>query len=223
MKECSGMRKETRKYYFTVEGEREKWYFEWLQKAINETSTAIYAVKFDCQIQKYPLKRAKGLTLLGKTEITHVTDRESEDAIHVKQFEDALSQMKEAERLGKDIKYQLGYSNFSFEIWIILHKADCNGALAHRRQYLSPLNRAYEENFENLDQYKHETNFKRILSKITLEDVVQAIRRSKYISQSRKENGHVLRQYKGYQYYSENPSLSVWETIERILQECGII
>ena len=29
------MRKETKKYFFTVEGETEEWYFEWLQMAIN--------------------------------------------------------------------------------------------------------------------------------------------------------------------------------------------
>ena len=121
------MRKETKKYYFTVEGETEKWYFEWLQRAINSAPDALYSVKFDCPIQKNPLKRAKGLVVLEKTEITHVMDKESEEEIHVQQFETALSRMKAAERIGKSIKYHLGYSNFAFELWIILHKADCSG------------------------------------------------------------------------------------------------
>ena len=37
------MRKETKKYYFTVEGETEKWYFEWLQRTINSTPAALYS------------------------------------------------------------------------------------------------------------------------------------------------------------------------------------
>ena len=105
------MRKETKKYYFTVEGETEKWYFEWLQRVINSAPSALYTVKFDCSVQKDPLKRAKSLILLEKTYITHIMDRESEEEIHVRQFETALSRMKAAEKIGKSIKYYLGYSN----------------------------------------------------------------------------------------------------------------
>jgi len=173
------MRKETKKFYFTVEGETEKWYFEWLQHTISKAPAALYTVKFDCLIQKDPLKRAKGLVVLEKTEITHVMDRESEEEIHVGQFETALNRMKSAEKIGKNIKFNLGYSNFAFELWIVLHKIDCNGPLTHRRQYLPLLNSAYAEQFENLDKYKHEGNFKRILGKLTLDDVGQAVRRSK--------------------------------------------
>ena len=217
------MRKETRKYFFSVEGETEKWYFEWLQRIINATPSTVYTVKFDCPIQKDPLKRAKGLIALEKTEITHVMDRESEEEIHVQQFETALSRMKLAERIGKSIRYTLGYSNYAFELWIILHKTDCNGSLSHRRQYLAPLNRAYSEQFENLDQYKHEDDFKRILGKLTLDDVSQAVRRSQTIMQSNHENDYVLHQYKGYRYYKENPSLSIWEIVEKVLSECGLL
>ena len=76
-----------------------------------------------------------------------------------------------------------------------------------------------KENFENLDKYKHEKNFKRILKKLTIEDVRQAIQRSKSIMQTNLNRGYVLHQYKGYRYYSENPSLSIWELVERILEE----
>lgn len=217
------MRKENRIHYFSVEGETEKWYFDWLQSMINNTPEAKYKVKLNSKIQKDPLSCAKGLTILGKTEITHVFDRESEDEIHTEQFQTTLDRMKAAQKIGKNIKYSLGYSNFAFELWIILHKADCNGSLSHRRQYLEPLNRAYGEHFENLDQYKHEDNFKRVLSKLTLEDVLQAVRRAKAITQRNMESGYVLQQYKGYNYYKENPSLSLWVQVKEILQECKLI
>lgn len=159
------MRKEKLTYYFSVEGETEKWYLDWLQDRINESRDAKYTVKLDSKIQKDPLARAKGMTILQKTEITHVFDRESEDSVHARQFMATLDRMKAAQSLGKNIKYRLGYSNFTFELWIILHKANCNGAKTHRRQYLAPLNTAYGEHFESLEEYKHEANFQRILGK----------------------------------------------------------
>lgn len=217
------MRKENRTYYFSVEGETEQWYIEWLQRLINSHLEAKYTVKLDSKIAKDPLARAKKLTILSKTEIVHVCDYESEEKIHVQQFKNVMDRMKEAQSLGKNIKYQLGYSNFTFELWIILHKMDCNGTFVHRRQYLAPINRAFEENFENLSQYKQEENFKRILSKLTLENVRQAIRRSKAIMRRNEDAGHVLQQYKGYRYYKENPSLTIGEQIERILQECKLL
>lgn len=217
------MRKENRTYYFSVEGETEQWYLEWLQRIINAEPNAKYTVKLDSKIQKDPLSRVKRMTIVGKTEITHIFDYESDEEIHVKQFRTALERMKEAQNTGKNIKYHLGYSNFTFELWMILHKADCNGSLMHRRQYLMPLNRAYGENFENLDQYKHENNFKRILSNLTLDNVRQAIRRAKVIMRKNEEMGYRLQEYKGYRYYKENPSLSLWEQIERILTDCKVL
>lgn len=216
------MRKETRKYYFSVEGETEKWYLDWLQKTINAIPESKYNVKLDAKIQKDPLARVKGMTLLEQTEITHVFDRESEDSIHTKQFQETLDRMSDAEQLGKDINYKLGYSNFTFELWIILHKADCNGAKTNRKQYLSDLNKAYGEKFEDLNEYKRENDFKRILKKLTIEDVISAVRRAETIMKRNEESGYRLQQYKGYSFYKENPSLSVWEIVDKILKECEI-
>ena len=70
----------------------------------------------------------------------------------------------------KKIKYALGYSNFTFELWMILHKRDCNGSLTDRRQYLNPINQAFGEKFENLDQYKHEDN-----PSLSIHEVVKGI------------------------------------------------
>ncbi len=216
------MRKEARKYYFSVEGETEKWYLDWLQKTINATPKSRYNVKFDSKIQKDPLARAKGITLLGKTEITHIFDRESEEDDHMKQFQRTLDRMREAENLGKEIAYKLGYSNFTFELWMILHKADCNEAKAHRSQYLSDLNRAYDEKFGNLKEYKNESNFRRILKKLTIDDVISAVERSRAIMKRNEENGYKLQQYRRYDFYKENPSLSIWNIIGKILGECNL-
>lgn len=214
--------KTTKKYYFSVEGETEQWYLKWLQDRINETEESKIKVSFDCAVQKNPLKRAKSMVITGKTEVWHISDYESDDPIHVKQFMETMDNMKAAKGLGKQISYQFGYSNLTFDLWIILHKADCNGAIAHRKNYLAPLNRAFDEHFENMNEYKHEANFKRCLGKLELSNVNDAIKRAKTIMQRNQDRGYVLQQYKGYKYYKENPSLAVWEVVDNILKDCGL-
>lgn len=216
-------KKTTKKYYFSVEGETEYWYLEWLQKQINQAEESAYNVSFDFKIQKNPLKRVKSMVITKKTEVWHLSDYESDDPIHKKEFTETMDNMKAAEKIGKEIKYRFGYSNFTFDLWIILHMSACNGSIAHRKHYITSLNRAYNENFESMDEYKHENNFKRCLGKLQLSNVIEAIARAKRIMQTNKDNGYVLRDYKGYKYYKENPSLAVWEIIEKILKDCKLM
>jgi hypothetical protein len=212
-------KRKTNKYYFSVEGETEQWYFQWLQDIINSCDEATNNVSFDCKVQKNPLKRAKSMVITGKTEIWHISDYESDDEIHVKQFHETIDNMRSASNIGKQITYKFGYSNFTFDLWIILHKADCNGSQSNRKNYLGYLNRAYGESFESMDEYKHEDNFKRCLRQLDINNVIQAVTRAKNIMERNKENVYVLQNYKGYTYYKENPSLAIWEIVEKILVE----
>lgn len=41
--------------------------------------------------------------------------------------------------------------------------------------------------------------------------------------QSNQANGYQLQRYKGYSFYRENPSLMVWEVVEKILKDCNLI
>ena len=215
--------KSTKKYYFTVEGETEQWYLKWLQDRINESSDAAYKVSFDCQVQKNPLKRAKSLVVTGKTEVWHLSDYESDDPIHMKQFTETMDNMKAAKSVGKQITYKFGYTNLTFDLWIILHRVDCNATTTHRKNYITPLNRAYDEHFEDMKEYKHEDNFKRCLGKLTLANVIDAVNRAERIMTRNKENGYVLQQYKGYKYYKENPSMAIHEIVGKILKDCELI
>ncbi len=216
-------RKLTKKYYFSVEGETEQWYLKWLQDMINATEESEYKVSIDCRIQKNPLKHAKSLAITQKVEVYHFFDYESDEEIHVKGFQDALANMKEAQNIGKQITYKSGYSNFTFDLWIVLHMMDCNTSYSHRRQYVTPINQALDERFENMDEFKKEANFKRCLGKLQLSNVIDAVERAKKIMQRNQENGYILHQYKGYRYYKENPSLMAWEAIEKILADCKLI
>jgi hypothetical protein len=212
----------SKSFHFSVEGETEDWYLQWLSKSINASPQAKFKSSFDCKIQKDPLSRAKGMSVLGKTEIFHIFDRESEEQVHVQQFETTLRRMKEAQGIGKTIKYSLGYSNFAFDLWMVLHKADCTGSLSYRHQYLGPINRAYQEHFSDMDEYKKENNFKRLLTKLTLDDVCTAIKRADRIMEMNRENGWLEQNFCGYKYYTVNPSLSIGEVVKSIFTECKI-
>lgn len=219
-----GEKKENRKYVFTVEGSTERWYLEWLREQINKCPEAACTVSIDAKVQQAPMKFAKTVNPISVPTAVHICDYESNEDIHVRKFQDILSQLKEANKLkGRSFKYSLGYSNFTFELWMILHKMDFGGPVAHRSKYLDPINKAYGTQFEDLDKYKHEKNFKGCLAKLTLDDVKSAIRRSRRIMEDNCQNGLHEKEYMGFRYYSENPSLTIWEPVEKILKDCKLL
>ena len=209
-------RKMNARYYFTVEGETEKWYLEWLRDAINADPRSKVKVVGSPKVQKNPVKWAKAKTNLDKSaKVFHVFDFEDEEPIHVKAFKDTLANMKKAGSLGRGFRYVSAYSNLTFELWMVLHKGDCP-ALAHRRQYLKPINDLYGEHFESLDEYKHEANFKRVLGKLTVDDAVTLAKRA-------EEHGLRKAQHCGYSYYLDNPATDLWIPVKQMLEEGGII
>ncbi len=212
---------ETKKFVFTVEGETEQWYLLWLRDQINKCENRKYNVSIEAKVQKSPKKFYKTVNAKTTPEVFHICDVESNEPVHVKKFQNILSEMKEA-KTQKKITYRLGYSNFTFELWIVLHKRNCNGVLSHRRQYLEHINRAFVESFENLDQYKHEDNFKRCLEKLTIQDVLKALERADVICANNEKAGKVLFQYRGYSYYRDNPALSIHDAVGTIFKECGL-
>ena len=215
-------RKETHKHYFSVEGETEKWYLEWLEARINADTRATARVSFSVKVQKDPLKMAKSMTVLGKTKVCHVFDCESADDAHVRQFRRTLERMRDAGRLGRSISYASGYSNFTFELWILLHKHDARAHLGHRREYLQHINRVFSERFESLDEYKREGNFKRVLQSLDLDDVAAAVDRAKAIAAiNEREAGFA--EHCGYRYCLDNPATDLWRTVEEILKKAGLM
>lgn len=216
-------RKMNARYYFTVEGETEKWYLEWLRDAINADPRSKVKVVCSPKVQKNPVKWAKAKTNLDKSaKVFHVFDFEDEEPIHVKAFKDTLANMKKAGSLGRGFRYVSAYSNLTFELWMVLHKGDCP-ALAHRRQYLKPINDLYGEHFESLDEYKHEANFKRVLGKLSVDDAVTAVGRAETLAKRAEEHGLRKAQHCGYSYYLDNPATDLWIPVKQMLEEGGII
>ena len=62
----------------------------------------------------------KKITTLGNLDIVHVFD--FEESQNEAAFKNTLNAMKSAAKIKKKVKYSLGYSNNTFDLWIILHK-----------------------------------------------------------------------------------------------------
>lgn len=114
---------ETKKYILTVEGETENLYFLWLKNQINRCENRKYNASIVPKVQQSPKSFYKGTNAMTTPEAFHICDVESLEATHVEKFQGILNEMKEA-KTPKNIKYQLGYSNFTFELWIIFHKRE---------------------------------------------------------------------------------------------------
>lgn len=215
-------KKEIRKYVFTVEGQTEKWYLEWLRDKINAAESSGFRVSIVLKVEQNPLKYAKSITAVSTPHITHLCDIEGSTKTDIEKFEGTLERLHDANKMGKKIDYQIGYSNLTFELWMILHKLDCNKAFSDRSQYLTQINRAYSERFESLKQYKEEQNFKRCLNQLELADVFSAVKRAKKIMDANESAGKKQTTYKSFKYYRDNPALNIWEMINQILTECEV-
>ena len=215
-----GQRLENNQYFFSVEGETEVLYFQHLQKLIRsvETRRANPVIRVE---RIRPSSFSKKISILKPCSIVAVYDVEDNDTEHRKRFEGILKEMKETETSGKSIKFELGYSNIDFELWILLHKKDMFGSISSRSQYLNNINSVFGTKFQGLKEYKVEKNFNQILSQITLEDVKIAITRADKIIKQRKSEDDPLK-FSGYEWYERNPSLSVHSAINKILLECGV-
>ncbi len=218
-----GERKLCKRYYFSVEGDTEEWYLDHLQQLINNCEESLYNVKIIHNRKKDPCEMVKALSSPNKITINHFCDTESNSDEHTKNFSTTLDNMRAACEMGKKVSYRLGYSNFAFDLWIALHKCDCNTQLSERKQYLKYLNKGFSEHFVSMKEYKEEDNFNRCLKKITLDNVIAAIERAERIMANNKSSGYRPVEYKKFTYYTENPSLSVHEIIADILRECKLI
>lgn len=210
-------------YYFSVEGETEKWYLDHLKRLINAESESRYNVVIYRKVQTSPLSFAKTVTVTSKIDITHWFDYESSEQVHVERFLRTIDELKKSSSIrGKQITYTMGYSNLTFELWMALHKINCTHVV-HRDHYLQFINRAFHENFTEIGTYKEEGNFHRALTKISLNDIKEAIKRAKVIMHGNDENGLSVLQHRGYCYFRDNPSLTIHESVERILDDCGLM
>ncbi len=77
--------------YFSVEGETEKWYLDWLEKQINAYSNLDFNVKLESRVKTNPVRFVKGLSFLpDKAELIHICDYEGSTDENIKRFKLAV-------------------------------------------------------------------------------------------------------------------------------------
>ena len=225
-------RKERRKFFISVEGEScEKQYFEHLQKLINDCPASKYNVNFVIKAKVTPrqmLKRYGSMPVdkdaQGKSiPYMHVADIENYyDLGFRKHFFDLLDEMKVIKKeSGK--AYLMGYSNLTFELWMLLHVNDMIETVADRNRYLDSINRYFHKSYSRLDDYKSHDKFDKILKDfVSLDSIRNAVARAKDIRKWNSDNNKEKCNHNGFCFYKDNPDTTVDEVIKKIFEVCGI-
>ena len=225
-------RKERRKFFISVEGEScEKQYFEHLQRLINTCPKSKYNVNFVIKAKVTPRQMIKRYGSMpvdkdaqGKPiPYMHVADIENYyDLGFRKHFFDLLDEMKVIKKeSGK--AYLMGYSNLTFDLWMLLHVDDMNASVTNRDKYLNPINRGFNKRFSRLDDYKDHDEFEKILEEfVTLDSIRTAICRAEEIRKWSADNNKEKCNHNGFCFYKDNPDTTVDEVIKKIFEVCGI-
>lgn len=215
------MGKSKRTLYFLVEGETEKWYLEWLAEQLTAASDCFWA-DFRIGSHMAPDSFAKRMQPPLHSCVYTLLDFESTDPAHEARF---FAQLREMRHTGarRGIDFRLGYANYAFELWLILHRMPFTRPVVHRKDYLRPINQAFGTSFQSMPNYKKEKNFRRLLRKISLSDVSEAISRAGQIRKRNEHNQCPLLTFEGYTYYRQDPSLSVDLLISDVLACFGLL
>ena len=153
----------------------------------------------------------------------HIQDIEDYyDDFQRTEFYGMIDDLRKAEKQF-NIDYELGYSNYTFELWMLLHVTDLTHAVQDRHSYLAPINRWFHRSYGNIDEFKSHDEFQGILDEfVTLDSVEQAIHRAERIIQLNEEDEKIKENYKGFTFYRDNPDLSVHEVVQMIFDVCEV-
>lgn len=222
-------RKESRHFNISVEGECEQLYFMHLKGLINNSDTNTYKLSLNVKVGS-PFECVKRIAPRimdknNKKDIPYFHIQDIEDYYDVAQRNKFFAIIKEMKSVKKEfgIKYELGYSNYTFELWMLLHVTDMTSPVQSRGLYLDSINKYFKCNYEGIGEFKNNVEFQKILDKfVTLDSVRQAICRAKKIVQNNSCNLKETDRWGGITFFKDNPDLSVHKVVETILNVCGV-
>ena len=220
-------KKQTKNFVISVEGDNsEKLYFKHLQKLINNYDNKNFNVNFiikkcspSSMVKKIGYKDSDKYAKNKTIPYFHIQDIEDyNDPEQKKKFEKLINEIKDQSR-----PYKLGYSNYTFELSMLLHVSPMKGSVSHRLLYLSHINKYFNRDYNSLNEYKREDEFQKILDEyISLNSVAIAIKHAKEIRSRHKINNDKLLQYGGFHFYPNNPDTTIDEIIEIIFEACEL-
>lgn len=127
---------------------------------------------------------------------------------------DRLDSPSRSKKKGKRVYH--AYSNVNFDLWLILHKEDFNSPVYNNDAYIRDVKRVYS--LGHRENIKKEDTIKKILGKITLGDVKQAINRADKIRRMKIDTDKM---FVGATEYYSNPDFSLHGFIKTVLKDCG--
>lgn len=199
-------------YIIGCEGaNQEKLYFEKIQEIVNSIEERTYDLLFDfaepfggdpkCVVERAVKKS------IGKMNKAAVFDYDGKK----EKYEEAID-------LAMDKQITLGYTNYCFDLWLILHKEDYICSVNSSDGYIEELRRVY--GLKDNANVKKRDQVKAILEKINLEDIKAAIRRAEMIVASNLEK-EANKTMKEYEYY-DNPDTQMHEMLKSVFSKTGI-
>ena len=224
--------KESRRFWISVEGENcERLYFEHLAALINGCDACTYKASIKpLKASPYSFAKRNSYKLRDRkssgSSIPYIHVQDIEDYYHPTQrrrFLDVIDEMRKAEsEFGID--YELGYSNYTFELWMLLHVADMGYSVPNRHAYLEPVNRWFRKDYRSLDAFKARDEFQSVLTEfVTIDSVKKAIVRAKRLDRDALENPErKLENYRNFKFYQDNPHTTVHGAVEMIFDVCGV-
>lgn len=126
----------------------------------------------------------------------------------------AQLQRKNRKSKGKNVYH--AYSNVNFDLWLILHKEDFYRPVTSNDAYAADVRRIYKLGSEA--DIKEKAVIERILGKISLDDVKDAIRRAEQIRARKLESDCFM---VGSVACYGNPDFSLHEFLKIVLKDCG--
>ena len=225
------IKKESRQFNISVEGTNcEKMYFEHLAKLINSSGRNTYNLKIEprkMSPMEYakrnafkPVERRKGKETIPYIHVQDIEDYNDDE--QRKKFFGMIDEMRSAEKKF-GITYKLGYSNYTFELWMLLHVTDMAHPVHNRKSYLSDINRWFKRNYKSLDEYKKQDEFLSILKEyVTLDSIKQSVKRAEKIVQNNIKNKKTRETYSGFSFYRDNPDVTVHEVVQMIFDVCEV-
>lgn len=141
-----------------------------------------------------------------------------ENKVSVFDYDGKKDKYEEAIDLAIENKIELGYSNYCFDLWLILHKEDYFEIVENQDAYADKLRQVYGLPADaNIKKEKRVTE---MISQIELDDIKNAIQRGKKISennQSREGN----KTPKNNTYY-DNPDTQMHVLLQFLFEKVGI-
>lgn len=141
-----------------------------------------------------------------------------ENKVSVFDYDGKKEKYEEAIDLAKENKIELGYSNYSFDLWLILHKEDYFEVVQNQNDYADKLRQVY--GFSADTKIKKQEIVRKMMDQIELSDIKIAIQRGKKISKDNQDKVQ-NKTPEGNGYYN-NPDTQMHILLQFLFAKIGI-